>query len=75
MIYGITMGDSSGVGPEILLNAFRHGELTPPIVAYGDAEALAYYNDRLQYGVPVRKISRPALAPHCELPGDQRQPS
>jgi 4-phospho-D-threonate 3-dehydrogenase / 4-phospho-D-erythronate 3-dehydrogenase len=60
MIYGITMGDSSGVGPEILLQAFRRGELHQPVVCYGDIGALDYYNDRLQYGVPIRKISRPA---------------
>lgn len=60
MIYGITMGDASGVGPEILLNAFRKGELRLPSVAYGDAEALAFYNDRLGYGVSVHGIARPA---------------
>ena len=60
MIYGITMGDSSGVGPEILLHAFRQGELQHPLVGYGDLEALAYYNERLQYGVALRKISRPS---------------
>jgi 4-phospho-D-threonate 3-dehydrogenase / 4-phospho-D-erythronate 3-dehydrogenase len=60
MIYGITMGDSSGVGPEILLKAFRNGELQRTVVAYGDVGALAYYNERLGYGVPVRKIARPA---------------
>jgi 4-hydroxythreonine-4-phosphate dehydrogenase len=60
MIYGITMGDSSGIGPEVLLNTFRKGELQRPVVGYGDLEALAYYNDRLQYGVALRKISRPA---------------
>jgi 4-phospho-D-threonate 3-dehydrogenase / 4-phospho-D-erythronate 3-dehydrogenase len=60
MIYGITMGDSSGIGPEILLNAFRKNELKLPVVGYGDLEALAYYNDRLKYDVALRKISRPS---------------
>jgi 4-hydroxythreonine-4-phosphate dehydrogenase len=59
-IYGITMGDASGVGPEILLAAFRKGELQRPFIAYGDAEALDFYNDKLGYGVAVRNISRPS---------------
>src|SRR5690242_8118389 len=57
MIHGVTIGDSSGVGPEILLAAFRKRELRHPFVAYGDADALAYYNDTLRYGVPFRQIA------------------
>ena len=60
MIFGITIGDSSGVGPEILLKAFRNGELKWPIVAYGDLTALAFYNDRLALGVDLRPIPHPA---------------
>lgn len=51
------MGDSSGVGPEILLEAFRDGELPRDFVAYGDLSALAFYNDKLSYGVPLRPIA------------------
>jgi 4-hydroxythreonine-4-phosphate dehydrogenase len=58
-IYGITMGDSSGIGPEVLLRSFRDGALEFPVVAYGDLEALAFYNDRLGYAVPLRKIDAP----------------
>ena len=46
-IYGITIGDASGVGPEILLKAFAAGQLRQPFVAYGDLEALRFYNERL----------------------------
>jgi 4-hydroxythreonine-4-phosphate dehydrogenase len=60
MIYGVTMGDSSGVGPEILLKAVSGGEIRRPIVAFGDADALAHYNDRLRYDVPFRTIARAA---------------
>ncbi len=56
MIYGITMGDSSGVGPEILLKAFRGGELEHPVVAFGDLAALEYYNGRLGWGVECRPM-------------------
>ncbi len=59
-IYGITVGDSSGIGPEILLKAFRAGELTRPFVAYGDAAALEFYNRLLHYDLPIRAIDSPA---------------
>jgi 4-hydroxythreonine-4-phosphate dehydrogenase len=55
-LFGITLGDSSGIGPEILLKAFREGQLRHPVVVYGDFEALAYYSDLLQYDVPVRRV-------------------
>lgn len=60
MTFGITTGDSSGVGPEILLKAFRNGELKQPVVAYGDLAVLAFYNDRLALGVDLRCIPHPA---------------
>jgi len=50
---GITMGDSSGVGPEILLKAFRESQLTEPFVAFGDVGALERYN---LTGVALRPI-------------------
>ncbi len=56
-IFGITQGDSSGVGPEILLAAFRDGLIKLPVVVYGDEGALSYYNRRLGYGVPLRRIA------------------
>ena len=58
-LYGITMGDSSGVGPEILLKAFVEGKVTVPIVAFGDLGALEYYNQRLSIGASLKKIGAP----------------
>jgi 4-hydroxythreonine-4-phosphate dehydrogenase len=58
-ILGVTMGDSSGVGPEILLKAYAEGKVKVPIVAFGDWEVLEYYNDRLACGVALRKIATP----------------
>lgn len=55
-LFGITLGDSSGVGPEILLKAYRAAQLKYPVIVYGDYEALAYYNDLLQYDVPLRPL-------------------
>ena len=57
MILGITMGDSSGVGPEILLKAFRAGELTEPVVAFGDLAVLDYCNRSLGFGVALRSCA------------------
>jgi 4-hydroxythreonine-4-phosphate dehydrogenase len=59
-LFGITMGDSSGVGPEILLKAYAAGQLQEPVLAYGDVGALDYYNRQLGYRVPLRKIKSPA---------------
>ena len=68
MLYGITMGDSSGIGPEVLLKAFAAGEIRTPVVAFGDLAALEFYNGRLNYGVALRKISRACeFAPGREL--------
>jgi 4-hydroxythreonine-4-phosphate dehydrogenase len=58
-VFGITMGDSSGIGPEILLKAWNKSEIRHPIVAYGDLSVLGFYNDRFGYGVPLAKISSP----------------
>lgn len=58
MLYGITMGDASGIGPEVLLKTFAGGELGKPVVAFGDLAALEFYNDRLKCGVAFRKIAR-----------------
>ena len=58
-LFGVTMGDSSGIGPEILLKAFAAGEVKVPIVAFGDLEALEFYNHQLALGVELRKIATP----------------
>lgn len=59
MIFGVTMGDSCGVGPEILLKAFRDGLLHHPVVAYGDLAVLERCNSELGYGVALRRIAEP----------------
>jgi 4-hydroxythreonine-4-phosphate dehydrogenase len=59
MILGITMGDSSGVGPEILLQAARNQELSHPFVVYGDLAVLARCNRELGYGLTIVPVSSP----------------
>jgi 4-hydroxythreonine-4-phosphate dehydrogenase len=58
-LFGITLGDASGIGPEVLLKAMREGRIAHPMVVYGDAKAIDYYNERLGYRVPLRSIARP----------------
>ena len=52
--FAITLGDSSGIGPEIVLKAFGEKQIDYPVVVYGDLETLEYYNDLLQYKVQLR---------------------
>ena len=51
MKLGITTGDSSGVGPEILLKAIRDGELRRPFCVFGDRAVLDRANRDLGFGV------------------------
>ena len=59
-VYGITMGDASGIGPEVLLAAHCGGQLGLPLVAYGDMAALEHYNRLLGYNVLLRVAAGPA---------------
>ncbi|MFB3906538.1 MAG: 4-hydroxythreonine-4-phosphate dehydrogenase PdxA [Acidobacteriota bacterium] len=59
MLIGITMGDASGVGPEIILKAFREGAIRQRSVVFGDLAVLDYCNRRLAYRVPLRAARRP----------------
>jgi 4-hydroxythreonine-4-phosphate dehydrogenase len=58
----ITMGDASGVGPEILLRAFASGELGTDVVAVGDLAVLDLCNRRLNCGVTLDPVTRPMHA-------------
>lgn len=55
-LFGITLGDASGIGPEVLLKAYREGQIRHPAVVYGDLGALSYYNRLLGYGVPLHAV-------------------
>jgi 4-hydroxythreonine-4-phosphate dehydrogenase len=57
MLLGITIGDTSGIGPEILLKAWKAGEIRHPAVVFGDLSALEHYNEQLNYGVRMRRIA------------------
>jgi 4-hydroxythreonine-4-phosphate dehydrogenase len=53
----ITMGDSSGVGPEIILHAYTKGELPRDFIVVGDLAILERCNETLDYGVSLRTIN------------------
>jgi 4-phospho-D-threonate 3-dehydrogenase / 4-phospho-D-erythronate 3-dehydrogenase len=55
MTIAITMGDSSGVGPEIILHAFKKGELPEDFIVVGDYSILNLCNRMLKYEAPLRK--------------------
>lgn len=59
MIIGVTMGDASGVGPEILLKAYSRGELRVPVVVFGDISALERCNRELNYRVELCSVATP----------------
>ena len=57
---GISMGDSSGVGPEILLKAARENRIPVPFVVYGDMVPLQVLNAQLDLGLDLRSAASPA---------------
>ena len=58
----ITMGDASGVGPEIVLRRFAAGQLGDDIVVYGDAEVLRAGAELLDLSARIRSIGSPSDA-------------
>ena len=59
--YAITMGDPSGVGPELVLRRAADGALlAPDVVVVGDAAILEAGCSLLGLEVPIRVIERPA---------------
>lgn len=66
MRYCLTMGDPSGVGPELILKAFREGGMAGEFAVVGDGDILRACNDALRYGVPLRTMEdRSDMKPGC----------
>ncbi len=59
-LFGITQGDSSGVGPEILLKAWQENAIQHPIIVYGDLQVLTFYAERLNYSPAFHAIDHPS---------------
>ena len=58
----ITIGDPSGVGPEIVLRAAADGRLDETVVAYGDVAILAHGADLLGLTLELAAIDDPSQA-------------
>lgn len=56
---GITMGDPAGVGPEIILKAFKdnHFKDTNRIIIVGDLEVLKKVNQKLNFSVSFNELN------------------
>ena len=67
MRMAITMGDASGVGPEILLRRFAAGQLGEDVVAYGDAAILGAGARLLGLAIPLNAIADPEAAATSKL--------
>ena len=65
----VTMGDASGVGPEILLRRFAAGRLGDDVVVYGDAAVLLAGARRLGLSVALRPVETPreTMAGHLNV--------
>ena len=53
----ITMGDANGVGPEIILKAFRDGEIPGQCVVVGDYQVLRHCGEMIGIDVPLHPIT------------------
>lgn len=67
MRMAITMGDASGVGPEILLRRFAAGDFGDDLVVYGDHAVLQAGMALLNLDVPLKAIDSAGAAVHGHL--------
>jgi 4-phospho-D-threonate 3-dehydrogenase / 4-phospho-D-erythronate 3-dehydrogenase len=54
--YCLTMGDPAGVGPELILKAFKEGGLAGEAAVVGDMAILRACSEALHFDVPLRKM-------------------
>lgn len=53
----VTMGDASGIGPELALRAWQEGHLPSDIFVIGDLSALTLCNQTLSLNVPLHTVT------------------
>ena len=58
----VTMGDASGVGPEIAVRRFAEGLLGSDVVVYGDAAVLGHAAASLELDVSIHSVDGPEEA-------------
>ena len=56
MPMAVTMGDASGVGPEIILRRYASGELDRNILIYGDSEVLKAGSELLDLSIDLNLV-------------------
>jgi len=61
---GVTMGDASGVGPEIILRAHQEGQLPSDSIVIGDYDVLAHCNEVLSVGARLHRAA--SLQDRCD---------
>lgn len=54
---GISVGDANGIGPEILLKAFKNEKLGGDFIALGDYSVLSYCNSHLKLNAQLHRIN------------------
>ena len=59
MAIAVSMGDPAGVGPEIILRAFRDALVSEDFFVVGDVDVLEACNDELGLGVPISAAGGP----------------
>jgi len=57
MRIGITMGDACGVGPELILRAYKDQLIVKDFLVIGDYEVLDHCRSILGYELPLRRIA------------------
>ena len=62
MPMAITMGDASGVGPEIILRRYAAGDLDENVLIYGDAEVLRAGSELLDLSIIVIALGWKTIA-------------
>jgi len=58
MCIGVTMGDASGVGPEIALRTFKQGKMPESAVVIGDLAILEHCNSTLELNVRLQPVEQ-----------------
>jgi 4-hydroxythreonine-4-phosphate dehydrogenase len=67
MCIGVTMGDPSGVGPEIILRAFADGDMPGGAIVIGDLAILEQCRDVLGLAVELHRAADPQDCPDAAL--------
>jgi 4-hydroxythreonine-4-phosphate dehydrogenase len=76
--YGITLGDASGIGPEVFLKACSQNQLPTAFRVFGDRAVLEFYDRKLGWAVNLNSldIHNPGLLTRADIrPGEISAPS